>query len=110
MHYIPPAPLLCQTCYRFLIQSAFADCGTTSASVYAVSVESSCLTRSMLCCVPDLIMAVDSQTGEPVTTESLHYGYRVTILGMPCNGRWRTPEGIALGGAGYCGVCAGGGE
>ena len=48
-------------------------------------------------------MAVDSQTGEPITTESVHYGYRMTILGMPCNGRWRTPEGIALGGAGYFG-------
>ena len=61
------------------------------------------LAGEMLCCVPDLIMAVDSQTGEPVTTESLQYGYRVTILGMPCNERWRTPEGIALGGAGYFG-------
>jgi uncharacterized protein len=46
---------------------------------------------------------VDSQTGEPVATESLHYGYRVTNLGLPCNERWRAPEGIALDGAGYFG-------
>lgn len=61
------------------------------------------LSGRLLCSVPDLIMSVDSQTGEPVTTESLHYGFRVTLLGIPCNGRWRTPGGIALGGPGYFG-------
>jgi DUF917 family protein len=48
-------------------------------------------------------MCVDSQTGDPITTETLHYGYRVTILGIPCNPRWRTEAGIKLGGAGYFG-------
>ncbi len=57
----------------------------------------------VLCAAPDLIMSVDSHTGEPITTEMLRYGYRVTLLGMPCDPRWRTPEGIALGGAGYFG-------
>ena len=61
------------------------------------------LSGRVLCSVPDLIMCVDSQTGDPITTETLHYGYRVTILGIPCNPRWRTEAGIKLGGAGYFG-------
>jgi DUF917 family protein len=61
------------------------------------------LSGRLLCSVPDLIMSVDSQTGDPITTETLHYGYRITILGIPCNHRWRTEAGIKLGGAGYFG-------
>jgi DUF917 family protein len=45
---------------------------------------------------PDLIIALDAETGEPVTTEGLRYGQRVTVLGAPCDARWRTPEGLAL--------------
>ena len=48
--------------------------------------------------VPDLITVIDSQTGQAITTERLHYGFRVIILGIPCDGKWRTPAGIALGG------------
>lgn len=33
--------------------------------------------------VPDLICIVDKDTGEPITTGSLRYGQRVTILGVP---------------------------
>jgi hypothetical protein len=61
------------------------------------------LSGRLLGVVPDLIMSVESQTGEPITTETLHYGYRVTILGIPCNERWRSEAGIRLGGAGYFG-------
>jgi DUF917 family protein len=48
--------------------------------------------------VPDLIAILDSERGEPITTENLRYGFRVTIIGIPCDAKWRTPEGIALGG------------
>lgn len=48
--------------------------------------------------VPDLITVIDSQTGQAITTEHLHYGYRVIVLGIPCDAQWRTPGGIALGG------------
>ena len=53
--------------------------------------------------VPDLITVLETETGEPITTESLRYGFRVTVLGIPCNEKWRTPEGLALVGPRYFG-------
>jgi DUF917 family protein len=53
--------------------------------------------------VPDLICVLDTDTGEPVTTEALRYGLRVSVLGVPCDARWRTPQGLALVGPGYFG-------
>ncbi len=49
--------------------------------------------------VPDLIAILDIKRGEPVTTENVRAGFRVTIVGLPADKQWRTPEGIALGGA-----------
>ncbi len=51
--------------------------------------------------VPDLITVLDAETAEPVTTEGLRYGLRVVVLGIPCDPRWRTQEGLALVGPGY---------
>lgn len=48
--------------------------------------------------VPDLLAILDTERGEPITTENLRYGFRVTVIGIPCDAKWRTPEGIALGG------------
>ena len=48
--------------------------------------------------VPDLITILDSERGDPITTENLKYGFRVTVLGLPSDDKWRTPAGIALGG------------
>jgi len=53
--------------------------------------------------VPDLITVLDTETGQPITTESLRYGFRVTVLGIPCAPQWRTPEGLALVGPRYFG-------
>ena len=53
--------------------------------------------------VPDLITVLDIDTGEPITTESMRYGYRVAILGIPCAPHWRTPAGLALVGPQYFG-------
>ena len=47
-------------------------------------------------CTPDLIIVLDAETGEPVTTEGLRYGQRVASLAAPCDARWRTPEGLEL--------------
>ena len=46
---------------------------------------------------------VDEQTGLPITTETLKYGLRVVVLGIPCNPQWRTPAGLALAGPRYFG-------
>jgi DUF917 family protein len=48
--------------------------------------------------VPDLITILDADTGAAITTESLRYGFRVEVLGIPCNPIWRTPGGLALAG------------
>ncbi len=48
--------------------------------------------------VPDLICALDTQTGEAVRTEGLRFGHRVTVLAAPCDERWHSPAGLALAG------------
>jgi DUF917 family protein len=48
--------------------------------------------------VPDLITIIDTDSGEAITTERLRYGFRVTVLGIPCDEKWRTEAGVALGG------------
>ena len=53
--------------------------------------------------VPDLIIVLDAETGEPITTEELRYGYRVSVLAAPCDGRWRTDAGLELAGPRYFG-------
>ena len=52
----------------------------------------------IVCTVPDLICAVATDAGEPVTTELMRYGLRVTILGFPAPSLWATPEGLAVAG------------
>ena len=52
----------------------------------------------IVCTVPDLICAVATDLGEPVTTELMRYGLRVTILGFPAPSLWVTPEGLAVAG------------
>jgi len=46
--------------------------------------------------VPDLITVLDAETGEPVTTETLRYGFRVVVVGMPCADAWRSEAALAL--------------
>lgn len=52
---------------------------------------------------PDLICVLDTETGEPVTTEGMRYGLRVTAIAVPCDPRWRTEAGLALTGPRYFG-------
>ena len=52
---------------------------------------------------PDLITILDAETGEPITTEELRYGFRVAVLGIPCDPRWRTEAGLGLVGPAYFG-------
>lgn len=50
---------------------------------------------------PDLLSVLDLETGIPITTESLRYGSRVAVIGMPCDPKWRTPKGIETAGPRY---------
>jgi DUF917 family protein len=46
--------------------------------------------------VPDLICIMDSETAEPITTENLRYGQRVTVLAVSVPEIMRTPEALAV--------------
>jgi len=46
--------------------------------------------------VPDLITVLDAESGAPITTETLRYGFRVAVIGMPCAAAWREAAGLAL--------------
>jgi DUF917 family protein len=52
---------------------------------------------------PDLIIVLDAETGEPITTEALRFGQRVSVLGAPCDERWHSEAGLALVGPRYFG-------
>ena len=52
----------------------------------------------IVCVVPDLICAVATDLGEPVTTELMRYGLRVTVLGFPAPSLWTSPQGLAVAG------------
>lgn len=53
--------------------------------------------------VPDLITVIERDTAKPVTTERLKYGLRVAVIGIPCDPKWRTPEGLKVVGPRYFG-------
>ncbi|MHA6794427.1 DUF917 domain-containing protein [Pseudonocardia bannensis] len=57
----------------------------------------------VLASVPDLIIVLDSETGQPITTEDLRYGFRVTVVAAPCDPRWRTEAGLEVVGPRYFG-------
>ena len=50
----------------------------------------------VLCAVPDLITIVSLDDGEAIGTESLRYGLRVAVLGMPAPKELKTPEALAV--------------
>lgn len=59
--------------------------------------------EEVLACVPDLICIVDSITAEPITTEVLRYGLRVTVLGIPAPRLLKTEAALAVVGPGAFG-------
>jgi DUF917 family protein len=61
------------------------------------------LDGEVLVTTPDLIVVVDAETGEPITTESLRFGHRVAVVAAPMDERWHTPAGIELVGPRYFG-------
>lgn len=47
-----------------------------------------------LAMTPDLIMVLDTITGEAVTTEQLRFGARVSVVAAPCDERYRSPGAL----------------
>lgn len=56
-----------------------------------------------LATTPDLICLLDLETGSPITTEQMGYGFRVIVFGLPCDPKWRSEHGLRLVGPGYFG-------
>lgn len=54
--------------------------------------------------VPDLICVMDSETAEPITTEGLRYGQRVTVVAVSVPALMRTPEALAVFGPACFGI------
>lgn len=52
---------------------------------------------------PDLAVLLDPETGEPIRTDTVRYGYRATLIGMPAHENMRTPKGIETFGPKYFG-------
>lgn len=46
--------------------------------------------------VPDLITIIDSDNGEPIPTEAVRYGLRVTVLVLPAHASLRTDRALAF--------------
>ncbi|MEF3405064.1 DUF917 domain-containing protein [Agromyces sp. CCNWLW203] len=58
---------------------------------------------TILATTPDLIMVLDHDSGEPITTEALRYGQRVRVISAPSDERWHSAEALAMVGPGYFG-------
>ena len=46
--------------------------------------------------VPDLIMNLEIETGEPITTEVLRYGQQLAVIGIPAHDLMKTPEALKV--------------
>ena len=50
----------------------------------------------IVCTVPDLISIINLEDGEPVQTETLRYGLRVAVLGLPAARELKTPQALPV--------------
>lgn len=57
----------------------------------------------VLVTTPDLIVVLEHDTGEPITTEGLRYGQRVRVIAAPADERWHSDGGLRLAGPQYFG-------
>jgi DUF917 family protein len=46
--------------------------------------------------VPDLIMNLHLETGEPITTETLRYGQQIATIGLPAHDLMKTPRALEV--------------
>ncbi|MGO4840736.1 DUF917 domain-containing protein, partial [Rhizobiaceae sp. 2RAB30] len=46
--------------------------------------------------VPDLIVNLELETGEPITTEILRYGQRIAVIGLPVHDLMKTPKALEI--------------
>ena len=46
--------------------------------------------------MPDLVCVLDSEDGEPLSSEVLRYGLRASVLGLPAPPRLTTPRALQV--------------
>lgn len=52
--------------------------------------------QEILASVPDLIILLDLESGEPITTEVLRFGFRVAVLGVPAHPKLKTEQALKV--------------
>lgn len=52
--------------------------------------------EEVLTSVPDLIILLDLESGEPITTEVLRFGFRVAVLGVPAHPKLKTERALQV--------------
>lgn len=52
---------------------------------------------------PDVISVLETASGHGISRESIRRGQRVSVVALPCDPVWRTPQGLALRGPGAFG-------
>lgn len=45
---------------------------------------------------PDIIMLLEEESGEPLTTDMLAFGLRVSVIALPAPAIWTSPKGLTL--------------
>ncbi len=50
----------------------------------------------ILATVPDLITLVEQDSAEPLSTETIKYGYRVSVLVLPAPEQMTTPQALKI--------------
>lgn len=51
---------------------------------------------TLVAATPDIIVALNDETGKPITSEDLCPGQQVTILSLPADHRWYSNEGMKV--------------
>lgn len=76
--------------------------GTDSGSSFIVHFQNENLMAErngeIVATTPDLTMMMELDTGQPIPAEEVRYGYRVAVIGLPCDPHWRTEAGLKTAG------------
>ncbi|MFE8698444.1 DUF917 domain-containing protein [Cytobacillus sp. FJAT-53684] len=88
---------------RLILEGINEDKGKVASLDYQNEWLNLLIDDEVKCMTPDLIAIIDVETGEPIRTEIVKYGYRGTVLLLATHERMRTPKGIETFGPRYFG-------
>lgn len=72
-----------------------ADAGRTMAIDFQNEWSIAWRDGAVLVTVPDLVILMDSSSGEAIGTETVRFGQRVTVIALPAPALLKTPKGLA---------------